>query len=76
MPQLSLYLDDATMEEVRRNAEAADVSLSQYVSGVLKKANSSTWPRGFFDLYGSIDDESFSEPAELPFELDAPRDAL
>ena len=36
MPQLSLYLDDTTMDVLRRSAEKEGVSLSHYAYGSVK----------------------------------------
>ena len=74
MPQLSLYLDEDTMNALRRDANVAGLSLSKYVSRVLQEqAENKGWPEGWFDLYGSLaDDDSFQEPEDLPYELDRP----
>ena len=29
------------------------------------------WPKGFFDLYGALDDETFVAPPELSWEDDS-----
>ena len=80
MPQLSLYLDDITMSNVRQNAARANSSLSTYVRDVLREQDktdkTSLWPKGFFNLYGACDDETFVEPPEIPWELDGPRKEL
>ncbi len=69
MAQLSLYMDDASMEELRADAEAAGKSISAYARDVLEKRNESHhggangWPPGYFDLFGSIPD--FPEVPDL-----------
>ena len=69
MPQLSLYMDEPTMEGLRR--------LSKFVAGVLRDRDTNgLWPHGFFDLYGVCDDDTFVEPPEIPWEFDAPRKTL
>lgn len=73
MAQLSLYLDDASMEDLRRSAQSRGVTLSKYVRDVLVDDAHGGWPNGFFDLYGALDDPSFVEPPEIPWELDTPR---
>lgn len=74
MPQLSLYLDGPTMESLRANAAREDKTLSKFVAGMLRDhAESNRWPQGFFNLYGACDDDTFVEPPEIPWELDAPR---
>ncbi len=63
MAQLSLYMDEATMEGLRADAAARGMSISSYAREVLERRNSHAtedwengWPPGFFDLYGSIPD--------------------
>lgn len=65
MPQLSLYLDEPTMEHLRMQAAKENVSLSKYVANTLKNQRKSSWPPGFFNLYGSIQDETFVEPPDV-----------
>ena len=55
MPQLSLYLDDDTMDILRQDATREGVSLSKHASRVIRENNVSAWPKGFFDLYGALD---------------------
>ena len=62
------------MESLRANAAREDKTLSKFVAGVLRDhAESNRWPQGFFNLYGACDDDTFVEPPEIPWELDAPR---
>lgn len=62
MAQLSLYMDDACMEELRLDAEAAGKSISAYAREVLETRHDSNrgwvngWPPGYFDLFGSAPD--------------------
>lgn len=79
MPQVSLYLDDETMELVRAGAKAEKTSLSKHVCGIIRGnqprcSTPSGLPAGLLEsLYGSIDDETFARPPQLDFALDAPR---
>lgn len=77
MPQLSLYLDEPTMEALRQDAARAGTSLSKYVANVLHEhAEASRWPDGFFDLYGAFDDECFDDECfEAPLE-DSPEETF
>ena len=77
MAQLTLYLKDEAHSAVREAAEREGLSLSKWASKhLLSAAKSTGWPTGFFDLFGSIDDESFSEPAELDAGDDGHLEAL
>lgn len=74
MPQLSLYLNDETMKELRSNARKSGVSISKYVAGLIsEKSSSKGWPEGYWDsVYGSLKDDSFQLPSELDPALDGP----
>lgn len=61
MPQLSLYLDDATMDLLRIAAERDHVSLSKYASTLIRNHENSLWPSGFWDVYGALKDPTFAE---------------
>ncbi len=77
MPQLSLYLDEPTMEKLRTDASSAGTTLSSYVRDVLGNHDkASLWPAKFFDLYGAADDPSFTAPAELAWDATSAVDAL
>lgn len=71
MAQLSLYLDDALMGRLKRRAGHEGVSVSKYVSRLVEENLLYTWPTGYFDLFGSIDDETFVEPMDPPFDIDS-----
>lgn len=72
MPQLSLYLNDATMGALRTDAAREKMSLSRYVADLISsKHESSTWPKGYWEgIYGALADDSFTVPDELPAALD------
>jgi hypothetical protein len=76
MPQLSLYIDEPTLKEVRRAARKERISVSRWISRRIKTAAESDWPEGFFDLAGSITDETFQRPPQLPFSVDSKRETL
>ena len=70
MPQLSLYLDDSTMEALRACSQREGVSLSKYVGQLIKDHAVPGWPMGFWDTYGALNDDSFVVPEELDAALD------
>ena len=71
MAQLSLYVDDSMMEDLRRDAAREGKTLSKFVAGVLKDhAENNRWPHGFFNLYGACEDGVLVEPPDEPFDLD------
>ena len=47
MPQLSLYVDDETMDLLRKNANDRYVSLSRYVRDLIRDRDFGAWPVDF-----------------------------
>ena len=76
MPQVSLYVDQDLYTEVKSIAEKKNMSLSRLYNDAMREYIDNSWPEGYFDLFGSIDDETFEVPEELPWSLDTPRDPL
>jgi hypothetical protein len=76
MPQVSLYLDQDALEIARKNARIENVSLSKYVSQVLVKSSESGWPEGYWDLFGSVDDETFVRPPDMTLDEIADRETI
>lgn len=69
MAQVSLYVDDAKLAELREEATERGISLSRYVGQIIDERRASTkWPPGFFELYGSVTDETFVEPDDVSIE--------
>jgi len=63
---------DVEMEKAIRNAAKRDaLSVSQWVKKKIQSAAVlSSWPSGYAELLGSIDDPTFKEPDELKMGLD------
>ncbi|MCG6146531.1 toxin-antitoxin system, antitoxin component [Leptospira bandrabouensis] len=76
MPQLSLYIDQDTLKKIELAAKKEKVSISQWVKGKLQSSFEKKWPENFFQLYGSIEDNSFNKPESLDFKNDNKREAF
>ncbi len=76
MPQLSLYIDQETLKKIELAAKKEKVSISQWVKGKLQSSFEKKWPDNYFQLYGSIDDESFQKPDSLNFKNDSKRESF
>lgn len=77
MPQISLYVDEPTYKKIKKAARANRTSISGFVRKSLEQSTSmKAWPEGFFELFGSIQDETFGRPDPLSFSQDAPREFL
>ena len=74
MPQLSLYLGETEMNNLRDSAAHEGVSLSRYARSVLNKDNATnSWSSSFLSTFGAVGDGSFKVPEELPWSLDSKR---
>ena len=73
MPQITLYLDDATQALVDQAALANGVSKSRWVAEIIRKYAAHEWPHDCLVLAGSYADFPLREesPASLP--ADVPR---
>lgn len=75
MAQLSLYMDDARMDELRADAESDGISISAYARKVLEKRHESKrgwingWPPHYFETLKPL---CFDEPDDIPPEPVAP----
>lgn len=77
MPQLSLYLDDETMEKLRADAKRENLSLSKHVAKLIRENRSGDgWSERFWETYGSLADTDFSRPEQPDWELDAHREIV
>ena len=58
MPQLSLYIDDQTMETLRISACGEGVSMSKYAATLIRnRALYGGWPQGYWEsVYGCLDE--------------------
>ncbi len=58
--QMTIYLDPETEKKVRAAAERDDMSLSKWAGQQLAKAaGAGSWPEGYFELFGSVDDSAW-----------------
>ena len=76
MPQLSLYIDEKTLRKLKVAAKIERLSVSKYAAKKLNEILNANWPEHYGELYGSIQDETFSVPKASAFENDTPREEL
>jgi len=63
--------------ELKAKAKEKEVSVSKFVNDMLKECFDDKLPEGHIDKYfGSIKDDSFQVPEELPWSLDSKRETL
>lgn len=56
MAQITLYIDDATQARLRAAALSRQVSQSQFVADLVRRATDATWPEEVLALAGSVPD--------------------
>lgn len=76
MPKISLYIDKNTFEKIEKAAESEKLSNSGWVGKQLKRSLHSNYPDSFQNLFGFVDDETFTIPEKEPFDVDADRETL
>jgi hypothetical protein len=64
VPQLSLYLDSRTAQLARSRAKEERASVSKYIAQLVKEDAQHSWPSDYWELFGSISDESFALPSD------------
>lgn len=72
MPQLSLYLDEPTMNLLRTRSSRAHQSMSKFVTGLIRDSDRAHgWPEGYWEeVYGCLKDPTFVVPDEVDVPLD------
>ena len=58
MAQLTLYLDRDTESKVKRAAKAAGVSVSRWVSNLIRERTAEVWPESVREMAGSWPEET------------------
>ena len=73
MPQITLYLDDATQALVDQAAKANGISKSRWVAEAIRRYAAHEWPQGFLNLACSFPDfplvgnsANHAQPADTP----------
>lgn len=56
MPQITLYLDDATQALVEQAAKAHGLSKSRWVADIIRKYAAHEWPQDCLDFAGRFAD--------------------
>jgi hypothetical protein len=76
MAQISLEIDQTILEKIEKVAERRKISISNWVRDNIKRTLENDYPEDFFELFGSINDETFVEPDEIDPKYDLPREQV
>ncbi len=75
MSQLSLYLHNKFLNKIEFHAKRENQSISTWVRERLEKSlEPKQWSEEFLNLFGAIQDSSFSKPKNLKFSQDYKRE--
>jgi hypothetical protein len=74
MPQISLYIDEATLKKVESAASRQHVSISRWVADQIRSKVEPVYPKEFETLFGSLSDDSFVRPEQIDFAHDSQRE--
>ena len=76
MPQLSIYVDKVTLSKLEQAAKNEHKSVSKWAVNRLKQSLNDSWTDNFFDLFGSIKDDTFKRQDQLSFKDDIKREKI
>jgi len=76
MPQISLYIDEPTLKKIENAAVRQHISISKWVAEQIRSRVDPIYPSDFETLFGSITDDTFVRPEQMPFESDSLRETL
>ena len=74
MPQISLYIDEATLKKVESAASREHVSISKWVADQIRSKVDPVYPQGFESLFGSLSDEPLIRPVQTDSIKDSQRE--
>jgi hypothetical protein len=76
MAQLTIYLDDESIQKIGEAAARENSSVSRWVKSKLLTALETQWPSGYFDVFGSLKDVDLERPKQADVGRDARRESL
>jgi hypothetical protein len=65
MPQISLYIDEQTLKKIENAAKRQHISISKWVAEQIRARIEPVYPVNYERLFGSIDDDTFTEPEDI-----------
>ena len=76
MPQISLYVDQETLEKIEKEAQKNNASISKWVGNNIKKILKDNYPEDYFTLFGSIKDDTLHRPKQTLYINDIEREKV
>ena len=71
MAQLHCYVPKEIAQQAQRRASQSGLSLSRYLAELVKRdaQTSTTWPEGYFDIFGKWEGTPLERPSQLALEV-------
>ena len=60
MTRLHCYVPDEVANRLKDRARQAGMPVSRYLAALIRKDTETTWPEGYFDLFGGWQGEPLS----------------
>ena len=76
MSQVTIYVPEKEARVMREAARREKRSVSEWARERLSGDLQESWPPGYFDLLGSLRDESLKRPTDVLEVKDSPREPL
>ena len=76
MAQISIYIDEQTLKQIELAAEKEHDSISKWVKKRLVLSLKTAWPTDYFDLWGILNDDTFTRPPQIKSSRDRKRQEL
>lgn len=68
MSQLHCYVPDELAKQLKKKAEQSHLSVSKYLSMLIKREVENQWPENYFDLFGSWQGVALQRPDQRKYE--------
>lgn len=65
MPQLTIYLDEATDQLLRKQLDSSGLSQSRYIDGLIVERARTQWPSELVSVLGTWADNDFPDIQDL-----------
>ena len=76
MSQITIYLDNNTINLVNKSASQEHESVSAWIKKRILRSLSNEWPASFRQSLGRLEKDDLVEPKEIDFSKDARREQL
>ena len=76
MTQISIQLDESTYKALEITAAKSHTSVSKWIEDRIHHELKQEWPKNYFSLFDSLDEDDLSEPPEIPYKYETKREDL